>query len=104
MNPDTQLVLDELSKLNKRFDDVESKLESRFAEHEETWESRFSELENQWERKFADLSIAQDARCAVLERAAATVEDWRPDIEGVVDTVRLEVGKLSKYWERSVMD
>ncbi|KAF8783950.1 hypothetical protein HU200_000125 [Digitaria exilis] len=104
MNPDTQLVLEELSKLNKRFDDVESKLESRFTDHEVKWETRLSSQEDSWERRFSDLSVAQDARLSTLERAAASFDVWRPDIEGVVDTVRLEVGKLSKHWERSVMD
>lgn len=104
MNPDTKLVLDELSKLSKHFDDVESKLESRFSEHNERWESRFVESEDKWERKFADLAIAQETRVAVLERAAASFDDWRPGVEGTLDSVRLEVGKLSKHWERSVLD
>lgn len=104
MNPDTKLVLDELSKLSKRFDEVETKFESRFAKHNDKWESRFLESEEKWERKFVDLAIAQDSRVATLEHAAATFDDWRPDIEGTLDTVRLEVGKLSKHWERSVLD
>lgn len=82
---------------------MEMKLESRFAEHEEKLETRFTAHDDQWERKFPDLSIAQDACLSVLESAAASFDDWRPGIEGTVDSVRLEVGKLSKHWERSVM-
>lgn len=98
MNPD------ELSKLSKRFDEVELKLEARLSEHDDKWESRLSAHDDVWERRFADLTITQDARVSALERVAGSVEDWRPDIEGTLDTVRLEVGKLSKHWERSVMD
>lgn len=104
MNPDTKLVLDELSKLGKRFDEVESKWDSRFEEHETKWETRFAERDDMWERKFADLTVVNDARVSALERAAASIDNWRPDIKGTVDTVRLEVGKLSKHWERSVLD
>lgn len=91
MNPDTKLVLDELCKLNKRFDEVESKLDSRFSELDDKWETRLSEHDVAWERRFADLTIAQDACVSALERAAATFDDWRPDIEGTVDMVRLEL-------------
>lgn len=85
MNPDTKLILDELT---KRFDDLESRLEVRVAEQDD-----------KWERRFGDLSISQEARVATVERVAASLEEWRPEIDGVVDDIRLEVGKLTKHWE-----
>lgn len=36
-----------------------------------------------------------------VEKAARLFDDWRMSLEGVVDDLRLEVGKLSKNWECS---
>jgi len=33
---------------------------------------------------------------------AASLEEWRPEIDATVDDIRLEVGKLNKHWERAV--
>ena len=44
----------------------------------------------------------RDARVAAVESVAATLEDWRPGIDGLVDDLKLEVHRLSKHWERSV--
>jgi len=88
MNPDTKLILDELT---KRFDDLESRIESRVAEQDD-----------KWERRFGDLSISQEARIAAVERVAASLEEWRPEIDATVDDIRLDVGKLNKHWERAV--
>jgi hypothetical protein len=112
MNPETKLVLDTLS---KRFDDLESKwehtfteaaekLEKSFEEAEEQWESHFATSEDHWERKFADLKVAQDARVEALEHVTAALEDWRPVMEGTIDDIRVEVGKISKHWERAVRE
>nr|CAB3459605.1 unnamed protein product [Digitaria exilis] len=85
MNPDTKLVLEEISKLSKRFADQDAK-----------WEARWAEGDDRWERKLSDLSIPHDARVAALERTATSFDDWRPVIETSVDKMRLE--------ERSVME
>ncbi|CAN6166876.1 unnamed protein product [Urochloa humidicola] len=126
MNPDTKLILDEInkkfdekfgefeSKWGSRFSESEGKLESRlketeeklknqFSEAEERMESRISKADDQWERRFADLSIAQESRVSALERAASSFDDWRPDIEGTMDDIRLEVNKISKNWERALL-
>jgi hypothetical protein len=110
MNPETKLVLDALT---KRFDDMEArwdkssaeadeKLQKSIAVADEKWESRFAKSEYHWERQFADLKVAQDARVDALERSATAFEDWRPEVEGTMDDIRTEVGKLSKHWGRSV--
>lgn len=100
MNPDTKLILEEVSKLSKRFDEVESKLESRFAKHE----ARSTEHDDRLERKLADLQISHDVRVGALERVAESFDSWRPEIEGTIDDIRLEVGKLNLHWERAVSD
>jgi hypothetical protein len=110
MNPKTKLVLDALT---KRFDDMEARWDKSSAEADEKlqksitvadekWESRFAKSEDHWERQFADLKVAQDARVDALERSATAFEDWRPEVEGTMDDIRTEVGKLSKHWGRSV--
>jgi hypothetical protein len=110
MNLETKMVLDALS---KRFDDLEArweqsfteageKLEKEFAEAEEKWEVCFSQCDNKWERLFADLTVAQDARMEKLECVTAALDEWRPEVEGTMDDIRIEVGKLSKHWERAM--
>lgn len=51
-----------------------------------------------------DGSISQDAQVIALERAAASFDVWKPSVDGSVAAVRLEVGKPSKHWERSVLE
>jgi hypothetical protein len=109
MNPETKMVLDALS---KRFDDLEARWEQsfteageklkEFAEAEEKWEVRFSQCDDKWERQFADLTVAQDAGMEKLERVTAALDEWKPEVEGTMHDIRIEVGKLSKHRERAV--
>jgi hypothetical protein len=39
-----------------------------------------------------------------LERVTATLVDWKPEMEGTVDDIWIEVGKLSKHWEHVVRE
>jgi hypothetical protein len=39
-----------------------------------------------------------------VEKVAIELEDWKPEIEGKVDNIELEVGKLTKHWERSACE
>jgi hypothetical protein len=64
--------------------------------------TKLCEYDDRWERKIGDLQIAHDARLDVLEQDATTIEDWHLGVDGFVDDIRLEVGKLSKFYERSV--
>jgi hypothetical protein len=42
-------------------------------------------------------------RCVdVLERATTSYDAWMPGMEGNIDDIRLEVGKLSKHWEHTM--
>ena len=51
MNPDIELILDEISNLEKHF-----------SEHVERWEKRFGEYYDKWECKFAGVEISHDTR------------------------------------------
>lgn len=104
MGLDIKLVLVEISKLSKRFDEMDSKLETHLADQHSSLESRLAEREEAWGRKLDDLHAAQDARVKALEQAAGSFDDWRPGIEGTVDDIKLEVGKLNKLWSRSLLD
>jgi hypothetical protein len=87
MNPDLKLLLDEMDK--------------RFS----VQERRFDTIE----RKLDTSSAASASRLDALESATKGFDEWRPSIEGVVDdlklevhklaTLKLEVGKITKYWE-----
>jgi len=81
MNPDIKLVLDTMS---KHFEDQDARWEKRFTEHDE-----------KWERKFLETDTAQDVRVSQIERAVDALEQWRPEIEGSVDDLHLEVKKLT---------
>jgi uncharacterized protein YukE len=87
MNPETKLILDELHK--------------RFTDHDLKWDQRFEDQEKRLGRQIQDLEQAQDTRVSALEKAAASLDVWRPHIEGAVDDIRLEVKKLSLGWERA---
>lgn len=47
---------------------------------------------------------AQKGCISALEKTTGLFEDWRQNLEGVVDDLRLEVGNVSKHWERALMD
>lgn len=92
MNPETKLLLDELDKrfaaADKRFDGLERQIQSN--------------------------NNSASSRILALEQSTLVFDEWRPRIEGVVDDLKIEIGKLSslkmevgkitKYWERSMVD
>ena len=97
MNPETRLILDELTK--------------RFNEQDAKWDSRFADQDARLARQIADLEKSQASRMESLERATASIEEWRPSIDGAVDDIRLqvsktklEVSKISRHWERAVLE
>ncbi|XP_072151238.1 uncharacterized protein [Setaria viridis] len=87
MDPNTKILLDEI---HKCFSD---ELHKRFAESDLKWEHRFLEAE----RLHGD-------RIVKLEAAAKVFEEWRPQVDAAVDAVKLELGKLTRHWDRSVRD
>ena len=79
VNSDTQIILDEMSR--------------RFAEQDAKWDRRTTDQESRWEAVLSSHTVAQDARVRTLEQATGTLEEWKMSIEGVVDDLRMEVGK-----------
>ncbi|CAD6223140.1 unnamed protein product [Miscanthus lutarioriparius] len=58
-------------------------------------EKLFEESDTAVERRILDSELRQDARLSIIEQAAS---------EGVVDDLCLRIGKLDKYWNRSVIE
>jgi hypothetical protein len=97
MNPETKLIIDEITR--------------RFTEHDQKWDSRFADQEARITRQIQILEQAQETRIANLERVTASLDEWRPSIEGTVDDIKLdvsksklEVNKISRNWERAVLE
>ena len=84
MDPAVKIILDEMQ---QRFSD---ELRKGFSEHDEKWDCRF-----------IDLELSQGARLDRLENAAQVFDEWRPRIEATVDDVKLELGKVTRFWDRS---
>jgi hypothetical protein len=99
MNPKIQDIVDVIE---QKFGEIKSQTESSYKELDEKLDARFTPYEDSWERRFADLVVSHDTRMCVLECAASTFEDWSTSMEGTVDDIKLEVGKLPKHLERSM--
>ncbi|WVZ90589.1 hypothetical protein U9M48_036876 [Paspalum notatum var. saurae] len=112
MNQDIKYLLDEMSKhfddqdalIVKRLVDHDTKLEQRFVDHEGVIGQRLSDLDSKWGHRFATLSTDTAGRVSHVETAAANMEEWRQEMEASVEDMHLEVKKLSKHWDRAVMD
>jgi len=87
MDPAIKIILDEMQ---QRFSD---ELRKGFSEHDE-----------KWDRWFLDLEHSQGARLDRLEDAAQVFDEWRPRIEATVDDVKLELGKVARFWDRSLRE
>lgn len=96
MDPAQKILLDEINKrFSARFDGVER---------------RFDTLEKKLDATAHSSSTCLDA----LENAAKAFDECRPWVDGVIDDLRgevnhpsslkLEVGKISKYMERSMVE
>jgi hypothetical protein len=89
MNPETKLLLEEIDKrFGACFDDLKAQIATN-----------------------ADASAT---RLKVLEDAVQAFDEWRLSVDGVVDDLKIEVdklsklkvevGRLSKHWDRVVVD
>jgi hypothetical protein len=90
VNPDTQIILDEMSR--------------QFAEQDAKWDHHMANQESRWEVVLSSHMAAHDARVRILEQATRALEDWKMSIEGVLDDLRLEVGKVAKHCERTLVE
>ncbi|XP_066357372.1 uncharacterized protein [Miscanthus floridulus] len=113
-------------KLDARFGDSDAKLEQRFTEVDDSITKRFTEFDDNITKRLADSDLnlerritdselrqstlftefeqRQDKRISTVEQAAGTLESWRQESEGAVDDLKLKMSKLTKYWDRSVLD
>jgi hypothetical protein len=90
MNPDTKLLLDEM---RKEFADQKKEIRKEFVDQDAKWEARLKAVETR-----------KDDRVDALEAATAAIESWKPTIESSVQTVKTEVQKLARHWDRSVKE
>jgi hypothetical protein len=90
MSLETKLILEEMQ---KQFNEQNQMLDKRFVTSESKWEQRFTDLESRGEDCVAK-----------MEKVTGELQEWRSEIEGKVDENKLEVGKLTKHWERSVRE
>lgn len=111
MNPDTQLLLKEIQKISleqatiqQQLSDQKLLLERRFDEVDEAMDQRFKEAESVVEQRIIDSELRQDVRLSAVEKTAEDLTSWRQEQEGLVDDLRLRLGKLDKYWNRSVLE
>jgi len=62
-------------------------------------------------RRLSDLKVVRvqqisgerDEWVAELKVAAADINAWIPELEGVVDDLKLEVQKIAKHWDHMVL-
>jgi hypothetical protein len=87
MDPNTKLLIDEIQKC------VSIELQKRFDESDLKWEERFKEAE-----------CLHGDRIEKLEASTQSLEAGWPKVDAMVDSVKLEIGKLNWQWDRSVCD
>jgi hypothetical protein len=96
MDPNLKLVLDEL---NRRFDEQDVKWERRFSDLDRDRAVRDSAVDGRLAALEAACSDRTnddcDNRVSALEVAATDLGTWRPEVEALVDDLRLEVKRIS---------
>jgi chromosome segregation ATPase len=163
MEPNMKLILDEIAKLNRRFDEQDAYLNRRFADLERTISDRSAAVDSRIQaleaaqvstesalsQRVADLEAApadpqvnavenrvktleatytdhdaefhsrlrslqalrihavkdeREDRLATLEKATKELCDWCPDVDGVLDDIRISVSKMAKHHAREMFD
>jgi hypothetical protein len=104
MNPDTQLLLNEIQKLSieqsviqKQLSDQRDFLERRFVELDDAMDKRFKEADAVVKQRIIDFELRQDQHLLTIEKAIADIMEWRQEHEGLVDDLCLRIGRLDKY-------
>lgn len=122
MDPQLKLILEEIQKSKEDFN-------LRFDEHDQQWTRRFSDLDSDRANRAAavdkrldaiesacnnmsadlgkrvvDLEATHDDHVTKLEVAATDLGTWRPEVEALVDDLKIEVKKLSQGYDRKVFD
>lgn len=76
-------------------------LEANYIDRDADYSQRIAELKAV---RFVQISKERDARVAALESAMADLAAWRPDVEGLLDDVRIKVQKLGVKCNRVAFD
>jgi hypothetical protein len=76
-------------------------LEARYIDHDANYSQRISNLEA---HRLDHMKDERDACVAALKSATAELAAWRPDMEGIVDDVKLWVEKVNSKCDRMVFD
>lgn len=130
MDPNLKLVLEEIQKtkdeFGRRFDEHNEQWERRFADLDLTRAARDAAVDKRLDtielasadtaytigRRVAYLEAyrvdphhdERDDRITALEVAATDLGTWRPEVEALVDDLRIEVKKLSQARDPKVLD
>jgi hypothetical protein len=103
MNPDTQLLLAEIQKLSAAQSATQKQLSEQkdlercFAEANDSLDKRFKEADAVVEQRIIDSELRQGSRLITIKKAATDLTAWRQEHEGIIDDLRLHLGKLDKY-------
>ena len=121
MDPRLKVILDEIQKsrddYNRRFDNHDEQWKGRFADLDRARADRAAAVDKRLdalESTYADTSTSigqrvtnleavrfdqihaeRDDRVAALETAAMVLGSWHPEVDALVDNLKLEVKKLS---------
>jgi hypothetical protein len=120
MDPNFKLILDEIQKskedFNRRFDEHNTEWTRRFTDFDSTHsvrdaavDKRFDALESACTDLASDIGkhvddLERADRVSALEVAATDLGTWRPEVEALVDDLKLEVKKLMQANDRKVFD
>jgi hypothetical protein len=74
---------------------------AHFDEHVSDLEHHMNELEL---IRLYEIRDERDERVSALEAIAADLEAWRPGVDGFIDDTRLKMLRLTKQWDRAMLE
>ncbi|XP_021317077.1 uncharacterized protein LOC110435635 [Sorghum bicolor] len=101
--------------LDQRFLGIDENISKRFADFDDDISKRFADSNLNWERRITDSEMRQtslitaseqrqESRVNTITTATGSLESWRQESEGEFDDLKLKMTKLTKYYDRSVLD
>jgi hypothetical protein len=67
-------------------------------------EKKFTALDLKWEQHFLDFNCTKEERLVALEQSSIDLEQWRPKVEASLEDVKLELCKMNKQWDQTMLD
>jgi len=61
-------------------------------------------MDLKWEKKFDELNHTKEERRDVLEQANDELVSWKLSVDAAMDSIKLELKRLTKEWDRSVLE